>query len=189
MTPDHERLAQGLVAGAAMLADEPAAAEPADLAATLELYVRVAAWSREDRRAAGLEPVFQAATQAWVQAGPSARTRAFEGLRTDTLVELAYSLAQDEEPDEETVVGWAAAAVRAALVAPWLEPADRARVQDVVGELISVADSNPTTFLSAAMVASLLAEAEPVARWPREAAELVGLFARLPLLAMVDGEL
>ena len=57
------------------------------------------------------------------------------------------------------------------------------------GELTSVADTHPNTFMAASMVAQLLTEAEPVDRWPREASELLSLFARLPLLAVVDGEI
>ncbi|MCK6503731.1 hypothetical protein L6R53_10085 [Myxococcota bacterium] len=183
----REDLARGLVAGTALLAD--AAAEPDDLAANLELYARVAAIPRATRAGLGLEVPFQAATRAWMEAGADARSRAFTGLHTDALVELAYTLAHGEEPETETVVGWAAAAVRAALVSPLLEPDDRVKVQDVVGELVGVADSHPQVFLPAAMVASMLAEVEPLDRWPREAAALVGLFSRLPLLAAVDGEL
>lgn len=189
MTPDAERLAQGLVSGTAILVEDAARADPVDLAATLELYVRVAAWPRLQRRAAGLEPAFQAATQAWVTAGSAARARAFEGLQTDALVDMAYQLADGDEPDEETVVGWAAGAVRAALVVPWLDPEDRVKVQDAIGELTSVADTHPNIFMAASMVAQLLTEAEPVDRWPREASELLSLFARLPLLALVDGEI
>lgn len=184
---DGQALARGLVAGAALLAG--GAAEPDDLAANLELYARVAALSRHTRLGLGLEAPFQAATRAWMEAGADARSRAYAGLHTDALVELAYTLAHGEEPQVETVVDWATAAVRAALVSPLLEPDDRARVQDVVGELVGVADSHPQVFLPAAMVASLLAEVEPLDRWPREAAQLVGLFSRLPLLAAVDGEL
>lgn len=189
MTADGPHLAQGLVAGTAILAKDARQAKPDDLAASLELYVRVAAWTRQHRRQAGLEDAFQAATQAWVRAGAAARSRAFEGLRTDELVELAYRIADDEDPDEELIVGWASAAIRAALVVPWLEPDHRIAVQDAIGELSSVADTHPTVFMAAAMVAQILAESEPVARWPKEAAELLSLFARLPLLAEVDGEI
>lgn len=183
----REDLARGLVAGNALLAD--VGAEPDDLAANLELYARVAALPRATRQGLGLEVHFQAATQAWMLAGPQARSRAFTGLHTDSLVDMAYTLAHGDEPDAETVVGWAAAVVRAALVSPLLDPDDRVKVQDVVGELVGLTDSHPHTFLPAAMVASLLAEVEPLERWPREAAQLVGLFSRLPLLAAVDGEL
>ena len=43
--------------------------------------------------------------------------------------------------------------------------------------------------MAAAIVASVLREEEPVERWPREAGELLELLSRLPLLAVVDGEI
>jgi len=190
VTEEHQRLASGLVASTRLLIDDGAGeVAPGDLAATLELYVRVAALPRELRRAEGLDDAFQAATHAWVDAGAEARNRAFQGLKTTELVEQAYQLADDEDADEESIVGWAAAAVRAALVAPWLDPEDRVAVNDAVGELSSVVDTHPIVFLPAAMVAHTLGEAEPIDRWPTEAAQLLSLFARLPLLAAVDGDL
>jgi len=183
-------LARGLAAGTALLADNGAAdADPADLAALLEVYVRVAARSRADRQAAGLDDLFRKATEAWVAAGHRARAKAVEGLGCDALVEAAYSMADDEEPEEDDLVQWAAALVRCALVVPWLDPPERAEVLDAVAECTSVADSHPSTFMAASMVAAVLREEEPVDHWPKEAAELVDFFARLPLLAVVDGDL
>lgn len=185
-----DRLAQGLAAGTALLTREGAAqADPADLAASLEIYVRVAARTSADRQAAGLEELFRKATEAWVAAGHRARARAVEGLGCDALVESAYAMVEYGDPDEQEVVEWAAALVRCALVIPWLDPPERSEVQDAVGECVSVADSHPTAFMAAAIVAAVLQEEEPVAHWPKEAAELVGFFSRLPLLAVIDGDL
>ena len=185
-----EVLAQSLAAGTALLTqDGPEGAEPADLAALLEVYVRVASRSREDRVAAGLDDLFQSATKAWVEAGRQARTRAVEGLGCDELVETAYGMAEDGSPEAEDIVAWAAAVVRCALVLPWLDPPERAEVMDAVAECTTVADSHPEVFLAAAVVPAVLAEEEPVDRWPREAREVIELLSRLPLLAVVDGEL
>jgi len=182
-------LAAGLIAGTELLEMGLDDADPDDVAAGLEVYVRVAAWPPRRRRQAGLEDAFQAATRAWVQAGAEARGRAFEGLHTDELVDLSYRLADDQAHDEDLIVRWAAAAVRAALVVPWLDPDQRVAVQDTIGELRSLADTHPTVFMAAAMVAQVISQSEPVDLWPRDAAELLALFRRLPLLAEVDGEL
>lgn len=182
-------LARRLTAGLEVLHAPADRAQPADLAALLELYGRVASRSRASRVAAGLEPAFQAMTEAWMKAGPGARTRAFEGLATQELVERTHELSSQPAADDEDVLGWATQALRAALVVPWLEPGDRARVQDALSELIRLADNNPGTFLAASMLGGMMTEAEPVERWPKPAADLLQLFTRLPLLAVVDGEL
>ncbi len=188
--PALQVLARGLAAGTALLTEDgPDGAEPADLAALLEVYVRVASRSRSERSAAGLDDLFRAATDAWVAAGRQARTRAVEGLGCNELVEAAYGMADDGSPEDEDVVAWGAALVRCALVVPWLDPPERVEVLDAVAECISVADSHPRAFMPAAMVASVLSEEEPVELWPKEASELVALFARLPLLAVVDGDM
>lgn len=185
-----EDLAARLRAGLHALQGPIERARAEHLAAQLELYGRVALRTRESRLALGLEPVFQAATAAWVKAGPSARERAFQGLRTDELLERTHKLATPGQVvDEDEVLSWAAMALRAALVQTWLEPADRARVQEALSEVAGVADTWPMVFLGASGLAQALVEAEPVERWPRPAAELLRLFSRLPLLAVVDGEL
>lgn len=182
-------LANRLTAGLEVLHAPPERAQPADLAALLELYGRVASRSRQSRVEAGLEPAFQAMTQAWMKAGPGARTRAFQGLGTDELIERTHELSSQPQAQDEDVLGWAAQALRAALVIPWLEPADRTRVQEALAELVRLADTYPGTFLAASMLGGLMTEAEPVERWPKAAADLLQLFNRLPLLAVVDGEL
>ena len=58
-------LAQSLAAGTSLLASQGALqAEPGDLAALLEVYVRVASQGAAQRRSAGLDALFVAATDA-----------------------------------------------------------------------------------------------------------------------------
>ncbi|MCB9779526.1 MAG: hypothetical protein H6742_13265 [Alphaproteobacteria bacterium] len=182
-----DALARGLRLGIAAVRDP--GADAIDLAALLEVYVRVGAWREADRAAVGLSELFRTASQAWVDAGEDARSKVHEGLSIAVVVDSAYELSDEGEPDEDDVVRWAAAALRIALLARLLEPEDRLEALEAVAECTSVADSHPTAFMPAAMLAAIARQHEPVDRWPPEAAELLDLFSRLPLLAEVDGEL